>query len=93
MIALLILVVNTRRRRTPVTTASAWIAVFCLVSYLLMWILYFTAPITPLLLLMMAVLPSVYFIGVSLFLKNYPALAPAAVFAVIHIATTVSNYF
>jgi hypothetical protein len=92
MIALLILLINTRQRPTASKTVLA-VGVACLVGYLLLWVWYFTGPITPTLLLMMAVLPSAYFICVALYLQNYPALIPAGLFALIHVATTGTNYF
>ena len=93
MIALLILVINTRRRPSASKRVFAAAGAACLIGYLMLWVLYFTAPITPMLLLMMAVLPSAYFICVGLYLENYPSLVPATLFAVIHTATTATNYF
>jgi hypothetical protein len=93
MIALLILLINTRRRPTACKSVLAAVGVACLVGYLLLWVWYFTAPITPTLLLMMAVLPAAYFICVALYLENYPALIPAGLFALIHITTTTMSYF
>ncbi len=93
MIALLILLINTRRQPRASKTVLAAVGVACLVGYLLLWVWYFTAPITPPLLLMMAVLPSAYFICVALYLQNNPALVPAALFAIIHISTTAATYF
>ncbi len=92
MIALLILLVNTRRQAPTGSVLAAVVAITCLIGYLLLWVLYFTASITPMLLLMMAILPSAYFIGVGLYLENYPSLIPAGLFALIHIATTATNY-
>lgn len=93
MIALLILLINTRRQPRASKTVLAAVGVACLVGYLMLWVWYFNAPITPTLLLMMAVLPSAYFICVALYLQNYPALIPATLFALIHIATTATSYF
>lgn len=92
MIALLIVVANTRRHSTTSKKVLAAVGVACLMSYLVLWVLYFTAPITPMLLLMMAVLPSAYFICVGLYLENYPSLIPATLFALIHISTTATSY-
>src|SRR5688572_1740613 len=52
MIALLIFVVNMRRQSTTSKKVVAAVGAACLIRYLLLWVLYFTAPITPLLLLM-----------------------------------------
>lgn len=92
MSALLILLFNKRRRPTTSKRVLAAVAAVCLIGYLLLWVLYFTVSITPVLLLMMAVLPSSNFICVGLFLENYPSIIPASLFALIHIATTATNY-
>ena len=92
MIALLILLVNKRHHPAKNRRGIAAVGVACLIGYLLLWVWYFTAPITPMLLLTMAVLPSVYFLCVGLYLENYPSLIPASVFALIHIATTATSY-
>lgn len=92
MMAFLVVVINTRWQSTPSTKVFAAVSVACLISYLVLWGVYFTAPITPMLLLMMAVLPSLYFICVALQLGNYPALIPASLFALIHTATTAASY-
>ena len=91
MIALLILLV-TRRELTTGGRVLGAVAIMCLAAYLLLWVLYFTVDLTPLMILMMAVLPSVYFICVALYLENYPAVVLASLFALIHIATTAMNF-
>ncbi|MEO6956795.1 MAG: hypothetical protein ABI137_08640 [Antricoccus sp.] len=96
MIALLILVVNTRRKSETSTDSNkrviAAVGVACLIGYLALRVVYFTTPITPMLLLMMAVLPSAYFICVGLYLENYLSLIPATLFALIYIATTAISF-
>lgn len=92
MMAFLVVVINTRWQSTPSKKVLAAVGVVCLISYLALWGVYFTAPITPMLLVTMAVLPSVYFICVALYLENLPALVPAALFALIHVATTAASY-
>lgn len=92
MIALLVMVVNTRRQSLSSKKFVAAVGAACLIGYLVLWVVYFTAPITPMLLLMMAVLPSAYFICVCLYLENYPSLVPATLFALIHISTTATSY-
>jgi glucose uptake protein GlcU len=92
MFAMLILIVNTRPRSMSNTTVPGVVGLICLIGYQASWVSYFTAPITPAHLLMMAVLPSIYFISVGLYLKNYPSLIPAILFGLIHISTTAANY-
>lgn len=92
MIAMLIMMINKERKASQQKKWIGGIAVICLIGYFLSWAVYFTAAITPMLLVGMAVLPSVYFIAVGLYLENYPALIPTAIFAAIHIVTTAQNY-
>ncbi|MGM1029953.1 MAG: hypothetical protein ACQEWM_08795 [Actinomycetota bacterium] len=92
MIALLMLVIDTRRRSTTSTTIFAAVGATSLIGYLLLWVLYFTTPITPMLLVLMAILPSAYFVCLGLYLGNHPSLAPVTLFALLHIATTAENY-
>lgn len=92
MFAFLILVINTRRRSTPGTTVVAVVGGLALVGYLVLWVVYFLTPITPITLVMMAILPSAYFVCVGLYLQNYPSLVPATLFASIHISDTVMSY-
>lgn len=91
MIAMLIQVVNTRRQSTVSKKAFAAVAAACVTGYLMLWVLYFTSPITPMLLVMMVVLPSAYLICMELFLENYPPIIPAVFFSMIHIGTTATN--
>lgn len=91
-----ILVVNTRRKSETSTDNNkrviAAVGVACLIGYLALRVVYFTTPITLMLLLMMAVLPSAYFICVRLYLENYLSLIPATLFALIYIATTATSF-
>lgn len=91
LIAMLIQVVNTRRQSTVSKKAFAAVAAACVTGYLMLWVLYFTSPITPMLLVMMVVLPSAYLICMELFLENYPPIIPAVFFSMIHIGTTATN--
>ena len=91
MMTFLVVVINTRRQSTPRKRVLAAVGVVCLISYLALWGVYFTAPITPMLLVMMAILPSAYFICVAFYLENRPALIPASLCALIHVATTAAS--
>ncbi len=88
---LLILVVNTQRQSTTSKKVFAAVAVACWTGYLVVRVLYFTAPIIPMPLVMIAVLPFAYFICVGDYLEKYPALIPATLFSVIHIGATATN--
>lgn len=92
MIALLILVVNTRRHTTPSNTVLAALGVTALAGYLALWVLYFVTSIPPTGLVLMAILPSAYFLCVGLYLQNYLSLVPACLFAIIHLGDTSLSY-
>lgn len=92
MIALMIVLVNTKRKNPPINKWIGGFGFLCLIGYLLSWMIYYNFNITPILLIAMAVLPSIYFICICYVLQNNPALLAAVVFGIIHIATTVSNY-
>lgn len=92
MIAVLIMIINKERKSSISKKWIAGIAVTCLLGYLLSWVVYYTVAITPMLLVGMAVLPSIYFICVGLYLENYISLLPAIIFAASHITTTMQNY-
>lgn len=91
MIALLVMVVPTRSSTARHRVVGAT-SIVCLAAYLASWGWYFTQSVTPALLVAMAALPAVYFIGVCLCLRNRPALVPAIAFAVIHVSTTGASY-
>ena len=68
-------------------------AVVCLSVYYISWILYYCGSANPWLFVAgLAAAPSLYFIFVALWLKNYPAILPSAIFAVIHVTVTFLNY-
>lgn len=93
MIGALVIVISVHRRSISSKKLLVVLGGACLAGYWGLWFWYFTAPITPTLLLLMAVLPSAYFICLGLCLENYPSLIPASLFALIHVTTTAVNYF
>src|SRR5665647_883667 len=70
MIAMLIILINKERKASNRKKWIGGIGVLCLTGYFLSWAVYFTGSITPMLLVGMAVLPSIYFICVGLYLEN-----------------------
>lgn len=63
----------------------------CLAIYYVSWILYYCGVHPAAMLVGMAVEPSIYFIVLGLWLRNYISLPPAVIFAVLHILVTMSN--
>lgn len=90
MIALLVILINkTNEKRERKFIAAAGL---CLAGYYILWVCYFIGIINPWFLIGMALLPSMYFIFVELWMRNYIAIIPSIVFGIIHIAITYSNY-
>jgi len=63
-----------------------------LLFYYVLWIFYFTGTTNLFILLGMAVLPVVYFILAEIWLNNYLAIIPTALFGVIHIILTYIDF-
>lgn len=68
------------------------ISAVCLAAYYIMWICYFCGIYSTFTLISMAVLPSAYFICISLRNRNYPALVFAVTFSALHIGITGFNF-
>ena len=92
MITLLIILIPKKNRHGKGKKIYIKFALFCLVIYYVMWILYYAGIINPWMLVGMAVFPSAYFIFVELWLNNYIAITPSAFFGIAHIAITFSNF-
>jgi hypothetical protein len=91
---LLVLLVHKSREETPLTKKTLLAAAACLIGYYTSWMLYFTGNVNPwLLVLGLCVLPSLFFVFIAIRLKNYPALVPIIIFAIVHIITASINYF
>jgi hypothetical protein len=92
MLALLIILIPKESKNEKNIKIYIKLACFCLVGYYVAWICYYTGMVYPWMLVGMAVLPSIYFISIELWLKNYIAIIPSAIFGITHIAITCSNY-
>jgi small-conductance mechanosensitive channel len=67
------------------------LAFLCLTGYYVSWISYYAGIVNPWMFVGMAVLPSVYFIAVGLWLKNYVSIIPGIVFGITHTIITCLN--
>ncbi len=92
MIAALVLLVRTDFKKEQRPNSTLRVAAVLLAGYFLFWVLYYAGVINPWLFIGMAVLPAVYFVLVGLWIKNYIATVPAAIFDVTHIALTCVTY-
>ncbi|MBK1813252.1 hypothetical protein JHL18_21760 [Clostridium sp. YIM B02505] len=92
MIALLIIIIPNENMNSKSIKIYFKLACLCLLGYYVSWFCYYTGMVYPLMLVGMAVLPSIYFILIELWLKNYIAIIPSIIFGITHIAITCSNY-
>ena len=91
--ALLVLLINKTEKENRTSKALLCLSVFCLLGYFVSWVLYYLGNTNPwLLVLGLAASPSLYFIFIGLWLKNYPVILPSFIFAIIHIAITYANF-
>lgn len=89
-IFLLVFVISkeTSRIFSPYTIGMAIMLIF----YYILWIIYFKGKANLVILLGMAVLPVVYFILAELWLHNYLAIIPTAVFGIVHVIITYIDF-
>jgi hypothetical protein len=91
IVALLVFLINkagNENNRLPFCAST-----FCLIGYYIAWGLYYAGNTSPWLFVIgLAASPSLFFIFMGLWLKNYPALLPGLVFAIIHVAVTYTNF-
>ncbi len=96
-IMLTLLMILSRKAETEIDTASntdTFYIVCCTVSllgYYIFWVLYYMAITSSIVFMGMAIFPSVFFIMFSLLEKNYIALFPAIIYAILNIGITYSN--
>ncbi len=92
MIAALVLFIHQDPEQEQHPRQLVGSASFCLAGYYVFWVLYYAGVASPWLFIGMAVLPTAYFVLAALWLKNYIALVPAALFGAIHIVLTCIAY-
>ncbi|PXA64015.1 hypothetical protein CVS29_17330 [Arthrobacter psychrochitiniphilus] len=88
--ALLIFVVS--RKGTPTLSGLILCTIFFLLTYYALWIAYFTVGASFTMLMLMAIVPVIYFLMAEIWLHNLPAVVFTAIFGVTHIAITYLDY-
>ena len=63
-----------------------------LISYYVLWILYFSGKANLVILLGMAILPVVYFVLAEMWLHNYLAIIATALFGIVHVIITYMDF-
>ena len=97
LIACIILLKNIEhnwRDRKNYTAKSAvvfYMAIFCLMIYYVLWICYYSNIISSFIIFGLAFFPSMFFILLSLWQKNYIATVFALLFALFHITLSCIN--
>lgn len=92
MLAMLIVIKSEEYKRGGNNIYYIVICGICLAIYYVSWICYYFGIYSPIMFVGMAVEPSVYFIVLAIWQRNYISLPPALIFAVIHICITVGNF-
>lgn len=90
-IVLLIFFVN--KKTTPLFCGYTFLMTILLISYCGLWVTYFTIGANYLMLILMAILPVIYFILAEIWLHNFIAIIPTVVFGIVHIIITYINYY
>lgn len=63
-----------------------------LLSYYALWILLFAGNKNLIILICMAIFPVVYFILAEIWLYNFPAIVPTAIFGIVHVIITYIDF-
>ena len=66
--------------------------IVCIAIYYIGWVLYYTANVNPVVILLLTIPPCLAFILFSIDRKNLPAILFATVFAVCHLVFAVANF-
>lgn len=66
--------------------------VIMLIFYYVLWIFCFTGKVNLVILLGMAILPVVYFVLAEIWLHNYLAIIPTALFGIVHVIITYMDF-
>lgn len=88
----LIIIVSTQKVQGKSSAMLPRIALCMLAGYYVLWVCYYAGIAHPVVLMGMAILPSIYFILTTLQLKNYIATAFAVLFSACHIIISGFNF-
>ena len=91
-IFIFLLIFVTRKQTSEILCPYTIGMAIMLIFYYLLWIFCFTGKANLGILLGMAVLPVVYFIFAEMWLHNYLAIIPTAIFGVIHVIITYMDF-
>ena len=88
-----LLICSVSKKVSPLLCGYTIGMVILLLSYYGLWIAYFTIGTNLIMLMLMAVLPVMYFMLAEIWLHNLLAIIPLAIFAIFHIIITfIDNY-
>lgn len=80
------------KKETPILSRYMIFISLFLLSYFLLWLLYFTVGVNFKILMLMAIIPVIYFIIAEVWLHNLLAVAVTVVFGITHVTITYLNY-
>jgi hypothetical protein len=81
-----------RKQTSEILSSYSIGMVIMLISYYVLWVFYFTGKVNLVILLGMALLPVVYFVLAELWLHNYLAIIPTALFGIVHVIITYTDF-
>lgn len=89
-IILLIFLIN--GKSSPIVSPYTLCIAILLLTYYVLWVFYFVGSKNLIILLGMAVLPVAYFALVEIWIHNFPAIIPTAIFGFVHIIITYMDF-
>lgn len=90
-IAFLIILIT--KKDTPLQSPYVAGMAILLLSYYILWILLFSGMKNLMVLICMSVFPVIYFILAEIWLHNFPAIAPTAIFGIVHVMITCMDFY
>jgi hypothetical protein len=80
------------RKESPILSGYMIFIVLFLLAYFGLWVAYFTIGANFTMLMLMAIIPVIYFIIAEIWLHNLPAVVFTAIFGIVHVIITYINY-
>ncbi|API88937.1 hypothetical protein BKP56_06435 [Marinilactibacillus sp. 15R] len=91
LFAVLLIFIISKKEAPILSGYMIFISLF-LLSYFVLWLIYFTVDANFTILMLMAVIPVIYFIIAEIWLHNLLAVVMTVIFGITHITITYLNY-
>jgi hypothetical protein len=93
IIYIALLIFMTTNRNVPLQSGYVIAIAIFLLSYYALWILLFEGNKDLIVLICMAVFPVIYFILAEIWLRNFLAIIPTAIFGIVHVIITYIDFY